>query len=196
MDGGCATAEQSPAAILLLQTSANSRLRTRRIRCVRENWDWAQAGAHARRPRVAGAPRWSLRSLWAPPPCPCFPGSASSAMLSSLSYLVSRAWLVEVGGGRSAGCMWDGRRMVGSALSPLRHTPLATSRQQQQQQDGHKMTPDLSCLMKSLRDTADLPDLLGSTRLAESFTDIPGSFPSSLPMGSTGNGPKPAPQEA
>ena len=42
----------------------------------------------------------------------------------------------------------------------------------------------------------DLPDLSRSTRLAESFTDIPGSFPSSLPVGSTRNGPKPAPQEA
>ena len=58
------------------------------------------------------------------------------------------------------------------------------------------MTQDLCCLIESLHDTADLPDLSGSTRLAESFTDIPGSFPSSLPMGSTGNGPKPAPQEA
>ena len=57
------------------------------------------------------------------------------------------------------------------------------------------VTPDLSCLMESLHDTADLPDLSGSTRLAESFTDIPGSFPSSLPMGSTATGPEPAPQE-
>jgi hypothetical protein len=36
-DGRCATAEQSAATILLLQTPANCRLRTRQIRCVREN---------------------------------------------------------------------------------------------------------------------------------------------------------------
>ena len=58
------------------------------------------------------------------------------------------------------------------------------------------MTPEMCYLIKSLHDTAELPDPLGSTRLAESFTDIPGSFPSSLAMGSTATGPKPAPQEA
>ena len=33
------------------------------------------------------------------------------------------------------------------------------------------MSPEMCCLIKSLHDTAELPDPLGSTRLAESFTD-------------------------